>query len=119
MKKSVTPDKNVLIGKFFHSLNRQNQVHWQGVVLGSPEPGWYLLQLFEWGMGEPSVIRLARFDEMRTWLFYDSASAMKRSYEDGIAREGGLYRKEIPRLEPPTPVEKHKTMFDRMREAAK
>jgi hypothetical protein len=83
-----------LIGQYFHSLDDQGQVEWQGVVIGCPEPGWYYLQLFEWTMGEPNVRRLVKFEDMTTWLFYEDADCMKFSYEYGSARAGGPYRKE-------------------------
>ena len=82
----------VLDGQYFHSIDANGQVEWQGYVIGSPAPGWYLLQLFEWFAGEPSVRRLVRLEEMRHWLFYESTEAMCFSYEHGVARQGGKYR---------------------------
>ena len=88
-----------LLGQFFHSIGKENgQVEWQGVVIGNPEPGWYLLQLFEWLMGEPNVRRLVRIEDMGNWLFYENAEAMQVSYEEGCAREGGPYRKRVSAL---------------------
>jgi len=84
-----------LIGQFFHSISKDTgNIEWQGYVIGNPEPGWYLLQLFEWLMGEPNVCRLVRIEDMKDWLFYESAEDMKFSYESGMARKGGRYRKE-------------------------
>jgi len=83
---------NPLHKQFFHSLNKDGLVHWQGHIIGNPEPGWYLVELFEWLWGEPNVRRLVHIDEMRTWLFYDSAESMCFSYEHGAARQGGPYR---------------------------
>jgi len=85
-----TPD--VLEGQFFHSVNEAGEVEWQGYVIGSPQPGWYLVQLFEWLCGEPNVRRLVRLQAMEHWLFYESAEAMCFSYEHGVARRGGKYR---------------------------
>lgn len=93
MKKET---KNTLVGKFFHSLNEKGKVEWQGIVLSNPEPGWYVLQLFEWAMGEPNVQRLARIEDMRGWLFYPDGKTMEFSYDHGVAREGGPYRDRIP-----------------------
>lgn len=81
-----------LQGQFFHAINHEGKVEWQGYVIGSPEPGWYLVQLFEWFCGEPNVRRLVRLQEMEHWLFYESAEAMCFSYEHGVARQGGKYR---------------------------
>ena len=76
---------NFLAGKFFHSLGEDGKVKWQGFVLGSPEPGWYLVQLFEWLMGEPNVCKLVQFEEMSKWLFYQDQESMIFSYEYGVA----------------------------------
>ena len=57
-----------LVGKYFHSIV-DDTVQWKGVVIGRPEPGWYLLQLFSWVMGEHSNQQLVRIEEMRGWLF--------------------------------------------------
>jgi hypothetical protein len=43
---SGKPEK--LVGKYLHSANENNKIEWQGVVIGEPHPGWYLVQLFEW-----------------------------------------------------------------------
>ena len=42
-----------LVGKYFHGANENNKVEWQGVVIGEPNPGWYLVQLFDWATGKP------------------------------------------------------------------
>jgi hypothetical protein len=81
-----------LLGQYFHSLNADGKVEWQGTVIGNPEPGWYLVQLFEWMAGEANVRRLFKVEDMANWLFYENADAMKYSYEHGVAREGGIYR---------------------------
>lgn len=91
-----TPPKKSLIGQFFHSVVLEDEIGWQGCVIGNPEPGYYYVQLFEWVMGEPNVRRLVRIEEMARWLFYESADAMKFSWEHGVAREGGPYRKKDP-----------------------
>jgi len=83
---------DVLEGQFFHSVNEAGEVEWQGQVIGSPAPGWYLVQLFEWFCGEPNVRRLVQLQTMEHWLFYESDEAMCFSYEHGVARQGGKYR---------------------------
>jgi hypothetical protein len=91
-----------LVGKYFHSIVDET-VQWKGVVIGRPEPGWYLLQLFSWVKGEPSNQQLVRIEEMRGWLFYPDAEAMNYSYEYGEARRVDLRRKEgVPKKEKPT-----------------
>ena len=68
-----------LVGKYFHSANENNKVDWQGVVIGEPHPGWYLVQLFDWGSGKPNVQRLVPIEKMTAWLFYPDRDAMTSS----------------------------------------
>ncbi len=86
--------KGNLVGHYFHSLDEADQVQWQGVVLAQPRRGWYLVQLFEWFMGEPSVRKLIPFEQMTKWFFYETNDEMLFSAEHGTARVGGPYRKE-------------------------
>jgi hypothetical protein len=86
-----------LVGQWFHSIGKNSgQVEWQGVVIGNPEPGWFLVQLHEWLMGEPNVRHLVRIEDMAGWLFYYSDEQMNFSYDHGTARAGGKYRKHQP-----------------------
>ena len=90
-----------LLGQFFHSIGKDHgKVEWQGVIIGNPEPGWYLLQLFEWMLGEQNVRRLVRIEDMEHWLFYENAEAMSFSYEHGSARAGGPYRDRVSPEQP-------------------
>ncbi len=68
-----------LVGKYFHSANENNKVEWQGVVIGEPHPGWYLVQLLEWASGEPSVQRLVPIEKLIGWVFYPDRDAMTSS----------------------------------------
>ena len=68
------PEK--LVRKYFHSANENNKIEWQGVVIGEPQPGWYLVQLFEWSSGEPTVQRVVPIEKMIGWSFYPDANAM-------------------------------------------
>jgi hypothetical protein len=76
MKADMSEKPEKLVGKYFHSANETNKIEWQGVVIGEPQPGWYLVQLFEWASGEPSVQRLVPIEKMVGWLFYPDADAM-------------------------------------------
>ena len=80
-----------LVGQYFHSI-KDGRVLWQGLVIGDIGDGkHYLVQLFEWLMGEPSIQRIVTIEEMRDWFFYDSAEQMIFSYEHGSAKR---HRKE-------------------------
>ena len=76
MKVEMAGKPETLVGKYFHSANENNKIEWQGIVIGEPHPGWYLVQLFEWASGEPSVQRLVPIEKMIGWLFYPDADAM-------------------------------------------
>jgi hypothetical protein len=72
-----------LVGKYFHGGNDNNKVEWQGVVIGEPHPGWYLVQLLDWASGKPSVQRLVPIEKMIGWLFYPDRDAMTSSTKYG------------------------------------
>jgi hypothetical protein len=76
MKGEMAGKQEKLVGKYFHSANETNKIEWQGVVIGEPRPGWYLVQLFEWSSGELDVQRLVPIEKMIGWLFYPDAAAM-------------------------------------------
>jgi hypothetical protein len=76
MKAEMSGKSEAVVGKYFHSADETNKVEWQGMVIGEPHPGWYLVQLFEWSSGEPSVQRLVPIEKMIGWLFYPDAHAM-------------------------------------------
>lgn len=76
MKTEMSKNPGDVVGKYFHSANENNKVEWQGMVIGEPHPGWYLVQLFEWASGEPKVQRLVPIEKMVGWLFYPDASAI-------------------------------------------
>lgn len=73
-------DPKSLVGTFFHANAARG---WQGVVVAEPQPGLYLVQLFEWLMGEPNIQKLIPANTMlvEDWKFYDSAEEMNAYYE--------------------------------------
>lgn len=70
-----------LVGHFFHSYVEDGQYHHQGFILSSPEPGYYLCQLFEWLTGSQSCRKLFRIADMADWTFYASAEGMIENYQ--------------------------------------
>ena len=76
--------KDCLASRFFHSI-KDGKVEWQGRIIGRVSDEHYLVQLFEWAMGEPSVQRIVPVSEMSPWLFYSDADEMTHSYEHGAA----------------------------------
>ena len=69
-----------LVEKYFHGANENNKIEWQDVVIGEPNPAWYLVQLFDWATGNPNVQRLVPIEKMNAWLFYPDRDAMTSSY---------------------------------------
>lgn len=84
-------NQNPLVGKFFHQIEPNSDddkfhIGWQGVIIGNPEPGIYMAQLFDWLAGQESAIRLVKIEDMKLWMFYNNADEMNHSYEHGSAR---------------------------------
>ena len=81
-----------IVGKYFHSYIN-GVIHWQGYVLSKqgivpalislygPEKDFYLVQLFEWLLGEPSDQVLINFSEMKEWKFYNTREELLSAYE--------------------------------------
>ena len=68
------------VGHYFHEIDVDDKMKTQGVVIANPEPGWYLVQLFEWLHGNPTSRHLVRIEDMRSWCFYEDSEAMKSAY---------------------------------------
>ena len=83
-KQQGTLKNSSLLDRYFHSVENE-KIGWQGVIVGNPEPGWYLVQLFGWLDGSPNVQRLIKLESMREWLFYDDFEMMEFSIEYGGA----------------------------------
>jgi len=73
-------EKHALVGRWFHTWEK-DELAWQGTVEAEILPGWYLVQLFEWFHGEPSVQRVVRIEEMTGWHLYPSREDMLAAYE--------------------------------------
>lgn len=82
-----------LIGKFFHSVDEHGRAQMQGQILGLLDIKKYLVQPYDWMMGEPTAQCLIDPSEMTDWLFYDTAEDMRFEYEYG--RFSGQHRAAI------------------------
>ncbi|WP_328645313.1 hypothetical protein OHS58_35015 [Amycolatopsis sp. NBC_00348] len=49
--------------------------------MAEPAPGWFLVELFSWVMGESSDQQLVPIDQMAGWRFYDDATWMGNSID--------------------------------------
>ena len=87
-------DPTKLEGKFFHTFE-DDKWKWQGCVLSQPAEGYFLVQLFEAVLGEPSSRKVIHIGEMTDWTFYRSEEEWR---EEGYRRIG-LTDHEIADLE--------------------
>lgn len=79
-----TAPGGVLCGRWFLSDAHRG---WQGQVAVEVRNGVYLVQLYDWLMGERSTQRMVDVDEMCDWSFYDSAEEMRFAYDRaGVGR---------------------------------
>ena len=86
-KSKQPPAPGGLVGQFFHSFHpATGQLEWQGEIIGRPEPGVYLVELFEWLLGQPSTRHLVKIEDMQSWAFYPDREAMLHSFRYGPAR---------------------------------
>jgi hypothetical protein len=74
-----------LEGKFFHSF-KNGKIEWQGYVVAAQADGYYLVQLFEWVLGEPSIQKVVHIGAMSDWEFYSSDDEMNDAYERRTGR---------------------------------
>lgn len=74
-----------LEGKFFHSF-KDGKLIWQGYVVAEQTDGFFLVQLFEWVMGEPSVQKVMHLRDMADWEFYGSEDEWTDAYREHSRR---------------------------------
>jgi hypothetical protein len=83
---SKLPDQRTdLVNQMFYAVEK-GKLTWQGVVIGNPEPGWYLIQLYSHLTGNPTNQRLVKIESMSEWLFFDDKEQMEYSYTHGTVR---------------------------------
>lgn len=80
-----------LVGRWFHSTVGkcegcgQDIICWQGQILGlvTDDTGkkFYLVQLYEWLLGEETDQELVSVADVLGWKFYASAEAMRSRFE--------------------------------------
>jgi len=83
---------NPLIGLCFlrHVRSSSDAIDWRGVVLGRPEPGWYLVRLFLRRSGDIRATHLVRIEDMRDWYFYEDREIRNQVFPptENITKEG-------------------------------
>lgn len=78
---AVVGGLNDLVGLWFHVRSVDGTIDSQGEVLGSPTPGWYLIEIRGWIDGGVTDIRVAQIEAMANWSFYRSAEEMREAFE--------------------------------------
>ena len=97
---SSAPAKLTLVGRCFHIFGDDGSVQNQGVVRGDLGEGRYLVQFFEWMLGELSTMEIRHIGDMRggreagCWQFYEDAEHMNFWYEYRYSHPTKLARRD-------------------------
>jgi hypothetical protein len=80
------PKEYGLVGRCFVTFNENNEVSQQGIVRGKISDAAYLVQYFEWIMGEPSIMQIVELATMMSepgksrdpgkWIFFEDTDHM-------------------------------------------
>ncbi len=92
--KSKQCAKQTIVGQFFHSFSFPNGVlEWQGKVIAEQAPSIFLVQLYEWFMGEPNGQFLVPLQQMvdEKWKFYLTAEEW---HADGVRLNKKLWKRQ-------------------------
>ena len=90
-------NSNGLEGHFFHSVNQDGKIEWQGEVITKIGTEHYLVQLFSWLDGSITNEKLVETKTMTNWLFYPDNESMLQGY--------------WPTLKNAQPTQQHQTPF--------
>ena len=88
--------QNTMVGLFFLELNEQNEPQRQGYVIRKINDEIYAIQLFDWLLGDESIVRLVKIEDMMTWHFYSSNEQMLFQMEhrnNGVKRDNPEFDK--------------------------
>ncbi len=91
---SALSTEQSLVGLFFHS-RKDGKIHWQGRVARDVGNGNYSVQLSSWLDGSPICQKIAPFEEMKVWDFYQTDAAMRHAW----AEENGMDEDEFEHQE--------------------
>ena len=64
-------NKTALVGKYFHSFEG-GKLCLQGRVLSQESDGIYLVETYDWLVGQTYDMKLVRFEDMIGWKFYQT-----------------------------------------------
>lgn len=69
-----------LVGKWCHSY-KDGEITYQGKILGLAKDDIYLIQLFSYADGGPTIQKLFKLEDMMDWTFYNTAEDMGTEWE--------------------------------------
>lgn len=71
--------RDALFKKYFHSHDADGAVEWQGQIVAVGEE-FFLIELYDWVVGQPMGKYLISIAKMENWTFYDSIEEMNEVY---------------------------------------
>ncbi len=90
-------DWTSLVGKFFHSFDKDHYVHWQGQVEAMVTDGVYMVGLFSWLHGAWSHREMVTLQQMvdERWHWYETADDMREAHQYAY---GGVLDRPLPEM---------------------
>lgn len=96
---------NGLVGKAFHIFGKDQEISRQGIVVAQADPGFYIVQYFDFIVGNPSTMEVVNINAMTVspvadngsypesracgaWQFHEDTDHMNSWYEDWERRAG-------------------------------
>src|SRR5262245_39935518 len=70
------------VGRYFHVFGDDGSVNWQGRVVGQIDPTHYLVQFYDWMVGEPGPLHIVTIDQMTSKGCGERCSGAYQFYEN-------------------------------------
>lgn len=67
------------VGMYLHIPDKDGDVVLQGRIISRPEERIYIVQLFEWLIGDISYCVLVNIDDMESWRFFPTIDEMREA----------------------------------------
>lgn len=89
------PDADPLVGRCFVTFGANGKIRHQGIIRARVEPSAYLIQYFDWIMGEPSTMKVVPLSDLSCSIneprvdaieLFEDAEHMSYWYEYGGGR---------------------------------
>lgn len=95
MTTKVKTDPDYFTGKWFHSADGSDKTKglgWQGQIIKAlPDGSGYMVQLYEWLGGGPTIVKRVALADLDGWRLYDTDAEM-RNYAQRYWRQQGFGR---------------------------